>query len=217
MKRRIISSDLTNRRELSLCIEILNGCMMRSGDDLNYIDLDILPTATGCRIPKILADRIRNLQRNSFVQPNKIVLIEKRAGPIGMIPYHGSLMVELGEKGPQVLILRKKNTLRGIFAGGQNISEDDNVLIVDDVAMTGWTINEAAHLIWGFGATIVGALTLFDRSQGAAESLANSGIDLFSVYCFDEILNSNEAIRALLQKGLPITKPEKSIVEFGSV
>jgi len=54
------------------------------------------------------------------------------------------------------------------FRRGFNISETDNILVVEDVITTGKSVKELISVINQYGATIAGVASIVDRSEGNA-------------------------------------------------
>ncbi|AWR99751.1 orotate phosphoribosyltransferase [Metallosphaera hakonensis] len=77
------------------------------------------------------------------------------------------------------------------------------VLIVDDVATTGGSIEKASLEVSKSGGNVVGALVIVDREEGARDKLARLGIEFRAVFRISEILRSvseklNESERKLI-------------------
>ncbi len=68
--------------------------------------------------------------------------------------------------------------------GTQSVVEGDleglRIVIVDDVATTGGSIERAYHALREIGANPVAALVIVDREQGARERLARLGLPLYA-------------------------------------
>ncbi|EZQ04831.1 orotate phosphoribosyltransferase [Candidatus Acidianus copahuensis] len=63
------------------------------------------------------------------------------------------------------------------------------VIIVDDVATSGGSIEKSALIIRENGGEVNDALVIVDREEGAKERLQDLGINLYSVFSIHEILN----------------------------
>jgi orotate phosphoribosyltransferase len=62
------------------------------------------------------------------------------------------------------------------------VAEASRPLIVDDVATTGGSILKAVEALREKKCVVTTALSIVDRQEGAAENLAKSGIQLFSIF-----------------------------------
>jgi orotate phosphoribosyltransferase len=69
----------------------------------------------------------------------------------------------------------KEPNERGSFVEG-NLRYGDNVLIVDDTTTTGKSMFETIEKIKGYDCTVVKAMCILDREQGAAEAFQKLGI-----------------------------------------
>lgn len=65
---------------------------------------------------------------------------------------------------------------------GPALNQNDNVLIVDDVATTGKAMIEAKQALDKIGVKIDSALVIVDRQEGAKENLAKQGLKLESIF-----------------------------------
>ena len=66
---------------------------------------------------------------------------------------------------------------------GPALKSGDRVFIVDDVATSGGSLIQSAQVVAEeTGATVVGALVIVDRQEGAAEKLAEAGIAMESLF-----------------------------------
>ncbi|BCS91657.1 Orotate phosphoribosyltransferase [Metallosphaera sp. J1] len=81
------------------------------------------------------------------------------------------------------------------------------VLVVDDVATTGGSLERASVEITKSGGKVVGALVIVDREEGASEKLRDLGIEFISVFKISDILRSvsstlSESERKLIEEYL---------------
>lgn len=224
-----VGCDFNNPSQFGLCMRILERSIKRTGDDVNYFDVDEFTLAdTRGQLTALLALKIQILQKLLLEQAgpeqfsgkmfNKIALIEKRDGsPVGLVTHQGSLAVELKMKKTPIILRPSRRSLRSKIAGGVRLTDEDNVLIVDTVTGTGWTISNAAQIVWDLDARVAGALVLVDRCWGAVESLAARDIALHSIISFEKVLGNDSAVQWLAEKGIALQVPErKTILEFGS-
>ncbi len=68
--------------------------------------------------------------------------------------------------------------------------EGKRVLVVDDVATTGGSLERAIKEVNKNGGKVVGAFVLVDRREGAREKLKEMGVELYSLYNIHDILRS---------------------------
>jgi|UniRef100_A0A7J3Z8U4 orotate phosphoribosyltransferase len=83
-----------------------------------------------------------------------------------------------------VRIERKEHGSRSLIEG--NVS-GKTVVIVDDVATTGGSLEHAVTALKSLGAIPLAAVTVVDREQGARQRLKNIGIELYSLITSREI------------------------------
>ena len=108
-------------------------------------------------------------------------------------------------------VARVKNA-RAVFAitedgvmklkGGMTIRPKENVLIVDNVTMTGRKVGEAAKLAFVLGANPIGVAAIVDRSGGTADF----GVRFESIYRA-VITSYSEDDCPLCEQGIPVVKP----------
>ncbi|AWR97570.1 orotate phosphoribosyltransferase [Acidianus sulfidivorans JP7] len=66
--------------------------------------------------------------------------------------------------------------------------KDKNILIVDDVATTGGSIEKAVEEIRKYGGIVENAFVIIDRNEGARERLNKIGVKLNYIYSINDIL-----------------------------
>ncbi len=67
------------------------------------------------------------------------------------------------------------------------LSEDDNVLLVEDIATTGGQVLEAAKIITQSGAKVKMIVAVIDRKQGARENIEAAGYTFNSIITKDDL------------------------------
>jgi orotate phosphoribosyltransferase len=97
------------------------------------------------------------------------------------------IAVRLNKPLSYVRIERKEHGTRSLVEG--NVSEKA-VVIVDDVATTGGSIEHAAIALKSSRAIPLAAVTVVDREQGARQRLKSIGIELHSLITSREIFES---------------------------
>ena len=106
--------------------------------------------------------------------------------------------------------------VRAIFAERQDggltlrrgfiISENDRVLVVEDVLTTGGSTRETMQVAAASGGQIVGAASIVDRSGGAERAARDLGVPYVSLLDID--LPAYEPDKCpLCAQGLPVVKP----------
>lgn len=75
---------------------------------------------------------------------------------------------------------QKERGTEGLVEG--NIAPDARVVLVEDVTTTGGSALKAAEAVWSMGCTVVKAVTIVDRLEGAKENLKAKGIELVALY-----------------------------------
>ncbi|HAH32687.1 MAG TPA: orotate phosphoribosyltransferase [Elusimicrobia bacterium] len=85
---------------------------------------------------------------------------------------------------------------------GFSLKKDAKVIIVEDVFTTGKSTRETAAVAAGYGATVIGAMSVIDR-MGSAEKLEFPSVSLLKM---DLILYKPETCPLCAQK-LPLIKP----------
>ncbi|MEL9940129.1 MAG: orotate phosphoribosyltransferase [Ignisphaera sp.] len=92
----------------------------------------------------------------------------------------------LGKPLAYVRIEKKEHGTKSLVEG---IVSDKYVVIVDDVATTGGSIEHAVVAVKDLGGRPVAAVTVIDREQGARERLRKYGIELYSLVTAREIFD----------------------------
>ncbi len=106
--------------------------------------------------------------------------VQRLAGTeLGAVP----LLVALAlETDLPYVILRKKARGHGTGRAYEGeIRAGEKVLLVEDVATSGGTIQRAAEVLRGEGAQVERAVCVVDREEGAVESLREMGVGLEAV------------------------------------
>lgn len=112
-------------------------------------------------------------------------------GPtLGADPICGALAVVSQLQGRPIptFIVRKEKKPHGRGRRIEGpIPESARVVLVDDVATTGSSLLMACRAVCEEGHTVVGAMVLVDRNEGATEALGDEGIPLRSVFSLQDI------------------------------
>jgi orotate phosphoribosyltransferase len=95
-----------------------------------------------------------------------------------------------------------KSLIEGIVNSG------DSVLVVDDVATTGGSLQRAVGALREHGAKVEHVVVLVDREQGAGENLAAKGVKLVS------LMTSSKLIEELYLKGIVAKSDYEKVVKY---
>ena len=116
-------------------------------------------------------------------------------GPtLGADPFVGAIGVLSFQAGNPVntFIIRKAPKPHGKQQQieGPLISEGSKVILIDDVATTGKAFVESVEVLKKYNISVLKALCIVDREQGAGEALAKYNVPLISIFKAQEFLNS---------------------------
>ena len=183
-------ADLSNTQERSNVIKFITTSSkssmhtLSSGSDSDvFYDIDafLFSKEDFEDIAKFFVKAIKVILKKYYF--DKIAIIDKYDGPIGLIPYFSYIQSHIDKN---LLIIRlgkrlNRSNIKGNFVKG------DKVLILNDVATTGGTIFKAAETILKNGGLVPGAFVYLDRSQGATDNLNRKGIQLYSITSLESI------------------------------
>lgn len=82
----------------------------------------------------------------------------------------------------------KEHGLGQLIEGG--LPEDARCVVVEDSMTTGGSALKAITALRGYGATVLAALTVVDRQEGAAEALEAEGVPLLALFTGSELLST---------------------------
>ena len=100
--------------------------------------------------------------------------VDRLAGAeLGGIPLVSAASMASGK--PSVLIRNQKKEYGTNKQLEGRLEKGDRVLLIEDVVTTGGQILEAAKVIAGNGASVVGVVAVVDRMEGAREHIENAG------------------------------------------
>jgi len=83
-----------------------------------------------------------------------------------------------------------RNSKKGYGTGKMiegTLTENDVVLLVEDIATTGGQVTEAAKIISHTGATVKKIVCVIDRKQGAEENITKAGYNFEAILTKDEL------------------------------
>lgn len=107
------------------------------------------------------------------------------------LAYCTAMTANIHDKNLNVFIVRKEPKKHGTKRPIEgNISEGDNVIIVDDVVTTGGSTIKAIESCKEAGFNIVKVMALVDREEGGKENVeAAAGCEFVSVFTKSDLLN----------------------------
>jgi orotate phosphoribosyltransferase len=100
-----------------------------------------------------------------------------------------SVVSALGDRPIPALIVRKEAKGHGTMAyiEGPTLSENANVVVLEDVVTTGKSAMQAVERLRGAGYIVDRILALIDREQGGAEFYRSVGLDFEAVFTIKDI------------------------------
>jgi orotate phosphoribosyltransferase len=147
-----------------------------------YIDLRVVPS-----FPDAYQDIIDHYTQTIKTQIGTKKFDRIAGIPIAGIPFASQIAFTLKKpflytrKG--IRLHGRERRVEGILVSG------DRVLLMDDLATTGLTLNKAADAIRAEGGVVTDALVFLDREEGAAELLKKNGVALHASLKISEIAN----------------------------
>jgi orotate phosphoribosyltransferase len=153
-----------------------------------YIDLRIIPSFPDA-FQKI-CDFYMNFVKEEIGEKN----FKRVAGiPIAGLPFASIIAFKMAKP---FLYIRKGVRFHGRQRRIEGIlSPGDRVLLVDDLATTGLSLQKAAKAIVAEGGVVADAVVLLDREEGGTERLEKSGVKLHAM------LNIHETAISLCEIG----------------
>jgi orotate phosphoribosyltransferase len=136
----------------------------------------------------VMFDELEDLRRSRTIHFDAI------GGPcVGADPIVGAMLQIYGEINTpgfemRGFLIRKEAKAHG--KGGLvigSVKPGDKVVLIEDVATSGGSLLRAADEICRFGCTVVRAMVIVDRLQGAAEEFAARGIPFHSLLTIQDL------------------------------
>lgn len=118
--------------------------------------------------------------------------INSVGGPtLGADPIVGSVISQSWERNRPIkgFIVRKEEKKHGtgkVIEG--NLTEGDEVAIVEDVVSTGGSVLKAIKIVESIGIKVKKVLVIVDREEGAEDKFNNSGYGFYSIFKISELL-----------------------------
>jgi orotate phosphoribosyltransferase len=138
---------------------------------------------------EILSDYYaKAIQENDALNTiDKLAFIEKEVGTVGILPLMGLIISKTGKDGVVVRLQKQVNIGKVKSSRGSEPKKGENVAIISDVATAGEGIIEAATTIRESGANVTSAFVLYDREQGAKETLQKHMLQLHAVASYSKL------------------------------
>ena len=169
----------------------LGDFTLASGARSTYY-IDARPTTMSAEGQVLVGHVALELVLNSGLEPTHVGGLTMGADPVAYAIAHRSALDGCRIDGFSVRKKAKEHGTGQRVEGG--LHTDSRCLVVEDAMTTGRSTLQAVRAVQERGATVVGVMTLVDRSQNAKGLFAAEGLPLLSVFTGEEIL---EAARAL--------------------
>ncbi|ARN57809.1 orotate phosphoribosyltransferase [Sedimentisphaera salicampi] len=109
------------------------------------------------------------------------------AGPeLGGVALAASASIASGKKWVIIRNSKKGYGTGNVVEGGE-ITKNDVVLLVEDIATTGGQVIEAAKVIREAGAKVKKIVAVIDRKQGAEENIKDAGFEFASIITKEDL------------------------------
>lgn len=210
-----------DNNERELCLHIAGKSLTNSEHTLTggksgfyYLDVDNTLDNKELRhqIVDFLITKIEILRtKHNF---NKLAFIHKGdPGPVGLITFLDVLSYKLDI---ECAVIRVNRELKSSAVKG-SINPGDSFLIVSDTSTHGWTIFEAAEIIWDHRCKTPCALVIYDRAQGAIENLQRKGLELNTILSSKSLLKNSQEKWLLEKYNRRVYDEDMTLVDFGGV
>ncbi|WP_115864463.1 orotate phosphoribosyltransferase [Halorussus litoreus] len=148
-----------------------------------YVDKYLFETDPDCLelIAEAFAERVDGL--------DAVAGDTKLAGvALGAVPLVAVTSVETGR--PYVVVRKQQKEYGTANLVEGNLAEGEEVVVLEDIATTGQSAVDAVESLRDAGATVERVLVVVDREEGAAENLADHGVELESLLTATELLDA---------------------------
>lgn len=123
-------------------------------------------------VSKWYVDNIKELQENNKI--DYLAFIEREDGPVGAITKKD--LISFLSNLPSIIVRPKRRIFYSAIKGEKDISKK-NVVVISDVATTGYSIKAANNLIAKRGAKVVAAITIMNRGgKDTIKTFKDAGI-----------------------------------------
>jgi orotate phosphoribosyltransferase len=107
---------------------------------------------------------------------------------LGAVPLVSVTSVETGN--PYVIARKQQKEYGTANLIEGRLDEGEAVVVLEDIATTGQSAADAVEALRDAGATVERVLVVVDREEGAAENLADDGVELESLLTATELLDA---------------------------
>ena len=166
---------------------------LASGARSNYY-IDERPTTMSAEGQVLVGHVALELLRQSALDPTHVGGLTMGADPIAYAIAHRSHLDGHSIDGFSVRKKAKEHGTGQRVEGG--LTPEARCVMVEDSMSTGNSTLVAVQAVREFGATVIGVLTLVDRSENATALFAAEGLPLLSVFTGNEILEAARAAAA---------------------
>lgn len=136
-------------------------------------------------LSRYYAREIRKVAKRHRI--DKLAFMEKDVGTIGILPLMGLIISKTKMNGVIIRVQKQVSIGKIKSSLGTEPRAGEVVAIISDVATAGEGIIKAASAIRSRGARVTFAFVLYDREQGAKQTLAKNGIELRSVATYTKL------------------------------
>ena len=169
----------------------LGDFTLASGARSTYY-IDARPTTMSAEGQVLVGHVVLELISSSGLDPTHVGGLTMGADPVAYAIAHRSALAGDPIDGFSVRKKAKEHGTGQRIEGG--LKTDSRCLMVEDSMTTGKSTLQAVRAIQEFGATVVGVLTLVDRSDNATALFADEGLPLLSVFTGEEILEAARSV-----------------------
>lgn len=178
--------DLTRKGFLKTAIQASSYNMIHSDVESNwYVDVDKF-----LRIPRNVEkvgdwfESLLEVEEKVNGRIDRLAFLENEAGPVGAISLKDFICSRTGKSS---IIIRLRKEIDELAVKGAPYQKDwevatvgkgERIMLVSDVATSGWSIHKAAKRVETVGGRVDTAVVLFDRGIGASELLRQDGVRL---------------------------------------
>lgn len=131
-----------------------------------------------------LAKEVGKIEKRSQRKVDRLVFLEQRAGPVGLLTSKDLIGVVAGIP-TTVMRLQRDIESSATLLKGALLSRDSTIVFVTDVTTDGVHLEDAIRRLRDVcGATVVGIVSTIDRARGADRLFENAGIRFTSLMTF---------------------------------
>jgi orotate phosphoribosyltransferase len=169
----------------------LGDFTLASGARSNYY-IDARATTMSAEGQVLVGFVALELVLNSGLEPTHVGGLTMGADPVAYAIAHRSALQGRLIDGFSVRKKAKEHGTGQRIEGG--LTAASRCLMVEDSMTTGKSTLQAVRAVQDYGATVVGVMTLVDRSEDATGLFAAEGLPLLSIFTGNEILKAARAL-----------------------